>query len=122
MVCDAFAYDEQGRLVAEILGLCVSRVEQHRTKDFDDESLYRFHWEPTPARVDAAANAFPPSAEITAAAKADLAEAYEQRGLRQYYEQFLPRANAMAHRDVRLAWSRLGSAPSSRRAALRRRS
>ena len=112
VVCDASAYDEQGRLVAEMSGLSVSRVEQQANNGCRRTELLPVQLGTGASLAsDAAANAFPPAAEITAAAKADLAEAYEQRGLRQYYEQFLPRANAMARRDVRRAWSQLGWRP-----------
>jgi amino acid adenylation domain-containing protein/thioester reductase-like protein len=113
LISDILVYDKAGRPVAEIRGFRVDRVEQKRTADDIDNCYYQFHWEPRRLRGQGVEGSckFPSAAEMTAAARVNVAERYQDRKLKEYYTHFAPRLDALVCQAVQNAFLKLGWRP-----------
>jgi acyl transferase domain-containing protein/NADPH:quinone reductase-like Zn-dependent oxidoreductase/SAM-dependent methyltransferase/acyl carrier protein len=113
MEADISVHDDQGRRIAQILGLRLNSVEQTGAESHVDRSLFQFSWELSslPCSAEVQPCRFPPAAEISAAARESLASAFHERGMPHYYEQLTPRIEALAAQSVQNAWLQLGWQP-----------
>ena len=112
IIADIDVYDDNGNLVAEILGFRADRVEQSDGEDLD-KCVYQAKWEP--ARLKSTRtmgeNGLASPAEIVAAANSNLREHYDARGLQDHYNRFLPRLDDVALKFIANAFIELGWNP-----------
>ncbi|MDF1812116.1 MAG: amino acid adenylation domain-containing protein [Verrucomicrobiales bacterium] len=112
IIADIDVFDDDGKLVAEILGFRADRVEQNDGEDLD-KCVYQAKWEQSllkGTRIDGA-NGLASPAEIVAAAKSNLQEHYEARGLHDHYMKFLPKLDEVAFNFIVNSYIELGWAP-----------
>ncbi|MCB1234125.1 MAG: polyketide synthase dehydratase domain-containing protein, partial [Verrucomicrobiae bacterium] len=112
VIADIDVYDDQGNLVAEILGFRADRVEQSDGDDLD-KCLYQARWEPLRLKgtrvAGSAALAAP--AEIVEATDSALPEFYAQRQLNEHYEKFMPLIDQASRQFIVNAYLDLGWRP-----------
>ena len=112
IIADIEIYDDDGFLVAEVLGFRADRVEQNDGDDLD-KCLYQSDWEVSRlhgTRIEGSANLASPT-EIVAATESVLPELYEEKHVHENYTDFLPRLNEAARGFIANAWLDLGWKP-----------
>ena len=112
VMADIMVYDDDGALVAEILGFRADHVDQADGSDLE-KCLYQNRWEVSRlkgTRLDGSARLASPS-EIVAASDAVVFKHYEAHGLSDHYEKFMPRIDAAARQFIINAYLDLGWCP-----------
>lgn len=112
IIADIDVYDDEGKLVAEIMGFRADRVEQSDDDDLD-KCLYQAKWEPVRlkgTRIGGSAALASPG-DIVEAAYTNLQELYDERGLSGHYETFMPEMDAVSRQFILNAYRELGWDP-----------
>ena len=113
MVSDIFVYDDEGRMLAQILGCCLERVDQSQAVEQVDDCFYQFRWEPRRlrgVRVPGSCQ-FPDSAAVISAGRDSIEDIYREHELKRYHQEFAPRVDALSSQAVCNAWLELGWKP-----------
>ncbi|MDF1754990.1 MAG: amino acid adenylation domain-containing protein [Verrucomicrobiales bacterium] len=112
IIADIDVFDDDGNIVAEILGFRADRVEQNDGEDLD-KCVYQAKWEQSllkGTRIDGP-NGLAAPAEIVKAANSNLQEHYDARGLHDHYAKFLPKLDEVAFSFIVNAYIDLGWKP-----------
>ncbi len=114
VLSDILVYDDDGDLVAEILGFRVDRVEQKEAGSEDIESCYyHFEWEPCRLRGTGlkGSTQFAATGDIVKTVKESVPEIFEDQGLPDYYSDFIPRMEKAVCQFIQNALIDLGWKP-----------
>jgi thioester reductase-like protein len=113
MIADIFVFDNNGRRIADVLGLRLDRAEQKRAADDIENCYYAYHWEARRLHGQGIQGdcAFPSASEITAAARTNADENSRQHELDQYAP-FAQRVDSLVCQSVQNALLQLGWRPS----------